>query len=48
VLEGPPRDPVKAILAATPGYRMKPEPPPAKPPPTKPTAKRQRGRPAAR
>lgn len=51
VLEGPPRDPVKAILAATPGYRMKPEPPPAKPekpPATKPTAKRQRGRPVKR
>jgi len=48
VLEGPPRDPVKAILAATPGYRMKPEPPPSKPPSTKPTAKRQRGRPALR
>jgi len=48
VLEGPPRDPVKAVLAATPGYRMKPEPPPPKPPSTKPAAKRQRGRPAAR
>lgn len=52
VLEGPPRDPVKTILAATPGYRMKPEPPPpkppTKPPATKPVAKRQRGRPAAR
>ena len=35
VLEGPPRDPVKTVLAATPGYRMKPEPPPAKPPSTK-------------
>jgi hypothetical protein len=40
VLEGPPRDPVKAILAAIPGYRMKPEPPPAKPPAAKPPAKR--------
>lgn len=40
VLEGPPRDPVKAILAATPGYRMKPEPPPAKPTPAKPPVKR--------
>lgn len=41
-LEGPPRDPVKAVLAATPGYRMKPEPPPpkTKPPAGKPTAKR--------
>jgi len=51
VLEGPPRDPVKTVLAAIPGYRMKPEPPPPKPPakpPTKPVAKRQRGRPAAR
>ncbi|MBX3500002.1 MAG: alpha/beta hydrolase [Alphaproteobacteria bacterium] len=50
VLEGPPRDPVKTILAATPGYRMKPEPPPARPakPPTKPVSKRQRGRPAKR
>lgn len=47
VLEGPPRDPVKTILATIPGYRMKPEPPPAKPS-TKPTAKRQRPRPAAR
>lgn len=51
VLEGPPRDPVKTILAAIPGYRMKPEPPPPKPPakpPAKPVAKRQRGRPAKR
>jgi hypothetical protein len=52
VLEGPPREPVKAILAATPGFRMKPEPPQAKPsrksPSVKPTAKRQRGRPAKR
>jgi len=36
VLEGPPRDPVKAILAATPGYRMKHELPPAKSPAGKP------------
>jgi hypothetical protein len=52
VLDGPPRDPVKTILATIPGYRMKPEPPPAKsptkPPATKPPAKRQRPRPAAR
>lgn len=40
VLEGPPRDPVKAVLAATPGYRMKPEPPPTKPAAGKPAAKR--------
>ena len=40
VLEGPPRDPVKVILAATPGYRMKPEPPPVRPAAGKPTAKR--------
>lgn len=41
-LEGPPRDPLKAVLAATPGYRMKPEAPPAKSPAGKPTARRQR------
>lgn len=40
VLEGPPRDPVKAILAAIQGYRTKPEPPPAKSPAGKPQTKR--------
>ncbi len=36
-LEGPPRDPVKTILAAMPGYRMVAPPTPVRTPPAKPS-----------